>query len=367
MTDKITGAGIGQPLERFEDFALLTGRGGFAADLPVAAGTLHAAILRSPHRPCRDPGDRPGPGIGDAGCGLRGNRRGCPALDPALHRRRQIADRALVPRDRACALSGRAGRGRRRGRPLSGRGRARSDRGRLPSVARDNRSAHRRGARRRQRSALPLRRPGSRLRGRAAPYRDNDGIPAQRLHPARVLCRPRRASPRGERLRGHRQLSGSLGAPPGHGAGARRAGQPATPQDAAGFGRQLWRQAGRLPVYRPDGGCRAQGRAAGQVGRGSARAPARRELGDKPGNDTRSGGDRERRDHGSRVGPDRGLRRLSARPRTGHALPHARQHDRRLPRAQSCDPQPRRSEQQDAERAQSRFRRSASLFRARAD
>ena len=40
---------IGQSLERFEDFALLTGRGRYADDLPVATGTLHAAILRSPH------------------------------------------------------------------------------------------------------------------------------------------------------------------------------------------------------------------------------------------------------------------------------------------------------------------------------
>ena len=39
----------GRPVERVEDFALLTGRARFADDLPVAPGTLHAAILRSPH------------------------------------------------------------------------------------------------------------------------------------------------------------------------------------------------------------------------------------------------------------------------------------------------------------------------------
>jgi 2-furoyl-CoA dehydrogenase large subunit len=49
MAEKMTGARVGRPLARFEDFALLTGRGRFADDLPVAAGTLHAAILRSPH------------------------------------------------------------------------------------------------------------------------------------------------------------------------------------------------------------------------------------------------------------------------------------------------------------------------------
>jgi 2-furoyl-CoA dehydrogenase large subunit len=49
MTDEMTRARIGQSLERFEDIALLIGRGRYADDLSVAAGTLHAAILRSPH------------------------------------------------------------------------------------------------------------------------------------------------------------------------------------------------------------------------------------------------------------------------------------------------------------------------------
>ncbi|HWW49651.1 MAG TPA: molybdopterin cofactor-binding domain-containing protein [Xanthobacteraceae bacterium] len=40
---------VGRSLERVEDGALLTGRGRFIDDLGVAPGTLHAAILRSPH------------------------------------------------------------------------------------------------------------------------------------------------------------------------------------------------------------------------------------------------------------------------------------------------------------------------------
>ena len=40
---------IGQSIERFEDDALLTGRGRFIDDLGVRPDTLHAAILRSPH------------------------------------------------------------------------------------------------------------------------------------------------------------------------------------------------------------------------------------------------------------------------------------------------------------------------------
>ena len=39
----------GQSVERVEDAALLTGRGRFIDDLGVKPGTLHGAILRSPH------------------------------------------------------------------------------------------------------------------------------------------------------------------------------------------------------------------------------------------------------------------------------------------------------------------------------
>jgi 2-furoyl-CoA dehydrogenase large subunit len=40
---------VGQSIPRVEDAALLTGRGRFVDDLGVRPGTLHAAILRSPH------------------------------------------------------------------------------------------------------------------------------------------------------------------------------------------------------------------------------------------------------------------------------------------------------------------------------
>jgi 2-furoyl-CoA dehydrogenase large subunit len=42
-------AWVGQSIERVEDAALLTGRGRYIDDLPVTPGTLHAAVLRSPH------------------------------------------------------------------------------------------------------------------------------------------------------------------------------------------------------------------------------------------------------------------------------------------------------------------------------
>lgn len=40
---------LGRPARRVEDRALLTGQGRFGDDAPVRAGTLHAAIVRSPH------------------------------------------------------------------------------------------------------------------------------------------------------------------------------------------------------------------------------------------------------------------------------------------------------------------------------
>src|SRR3954463_5421708 len=48
-----TRAWCGQSVERVEDAALLTGRGRFIDDLGVRPGTLHAAILRSPHAHAR--------------------------------------------------------------------------------------------------------------------------------------------------------------------------------------------------------------------------------------------------------------------------------------------------------------------------
>ena len=40
---------VGRAMERLEDAALLAGRGAFGDDLAVKPGTLHAAVLRSPH------------------------------------------------------------------------------------------------------------------------------------------------------------------------------------------------------------------------------------------------------------------------------------------------------------------------------
>lgn len=52
-SNRQTNHHVGQSLERFEDHALLSGRGQFIDDLGVKPGTLYAAILRSPHAHAR--------------------------------------------------------------------------------------------------------------------------------------------------------------------------------------------------------------------------------------------------------------------------------------------------------------------------
>ena len=47
---------LGTPFPRKEDPTLLSGRGRYADDLPVKAGTLHAHVLRSPHPHARPRG-----------------------------------------------------------------------------------------------------------------------------------------------------------------------------------------------------------------------------------------------------------------------------------------------------------------------
>ena len=52
-TRERTGGFVGQRMERLEDSALLSGHGSFADDLGMKPGTLHAAVLRSPHAHAR--------------------------------------------------------------------------------------------------------------------------------------------------------------------------------------------------------------------------------------------------------------------------------------------------------------------------
>src|SRR5690606_9543282 len=47
------GRHLGRPMARLEDRAVLTGRGQYGDDQPLKSGTLHAAIVRSPHAHAR--------------------------------------------------------------------------------------------------------------------------------------------------------------------------------------------------------------------------------------------------------------------------------------------------------------------------
>lgn len=53
LQQALPGTHLGQSTPRHEDAALLTGRGRFGDDLGTAPGTLHAAVLRSPHAHAR--------------------------------------------------------------------------------------------------------------------------------------------------------------------------------------------------------------------------------------------------------------------------------------------------------------------------
>lgn len=53
LADTATRPHVGQPAQRVEDRALLTGRGRYGDDAPVRIDTLHAAVLRSPHAHAR--------------------------------------------------------------------------------------------------------------------------------------------------------------------------------------------------------------------------------------------------------------------------------------------------------------------------
>ena len=92
-------------------------------------------------------------------------------------------------------------------------------------------------------------------------------------------------------------------------------------------------------------------RAAGEMDRGSPGASVRVGVGDQPRHDAGSRGRSRRAHHGARLRSARGLRRASARAGARHALSHAWQSDRRLRHPPRQDTQPRRADQQNADRA----------------
>ena len=303
MVSKVRGQGpdIGLPFARVEDADLLCGRGRFGDDLPVRTGTLHAAILRSPHAHAECVGRYRG-GAGHAGGRLRRDRRGCAALDAAL----LVAVKAAM--EQWCLAVDRV---RYVGEPVAvvvARDRASPPRTRSRAIAVDYRPlpavVDPRGALRRS----PLLHPalgGNIVSDRrfrygdpeaafaAAPHRIaiTTAISAQRRH---ARSRVSWWSPNICRGEGTYEVTANFQGPLAmHPVMALALGVPANRlrlKTAAGFGRQLRRQARGLPVYRAAGAGRAQSRAAGQMGRNPDRTPDRRDLGDQPRDDAGRGG-----------------------------------------------------------------------------
>ena len=85
-------------------------------------------------------------------------------------------------------------------------------------------------------------------------------------------------------------------------------------------------------------------------------------VGDEPSHKTRRGSRNRWAHHRSRLESNRGLRRELARAGTCHALSYARQHDGGIRGSQCRDPQPGRAHQQNAERIEPRVRRPAGLL-----
>ena len=141
---------LGTALERVEDAALLMGRGRYIDDMPVAPGTGHAAILRSPHPHARLVGIDTAAAEAMPGVHTVVTGGGRARLVHALHRQRAPAHGALVHRHRPSALRRRAGRHRCSRGPLPGGGRARADRRALRAAGGRRRSRGDAGSRTRR-------------------------------------------------------------------------------------------------------------------------------------------------------------------------------------------------------------------------
>ena len=366
---------LGTALERVEDAGLLMGRGRYIDDLPTAPGTGHAAILRSPHAHARLVSIDPAPAL--ALPGVHAVVTGADARawsTPFLVGVRQPMEHWCIATDRV----------RYAGEPVAivvAEDRYRAEDALalievryapLPAIV-DPEAAltaeapvlhEGRRQQPHQRAGVPLRRAGGGLRRSRAHGRDHRALPAQQLHADRVPGSRRRLGPRRGHLRRALELPGADDAASGDGAGAQGAGAASPAALGTGFGRQLRRQAGDLPPHRRHGARGAEGRAPGQVDRGSARASAGGDIGDQPGDADRGGGGRRRTRQGAPPRPAGGLRRLPARARARDALPQPRQPHRPLPDPPPGGDQPRRRHQQDADRAQPRLRRTAALLRA---
>jgi 2-furoyl-CoA dehydrogenase large subunit len=279
----MAGARIGQPLKRVEDIALLTGRGRFADDLPVTVGTLHAAILRSPYAHAEILAIDAGRALAMLGvhCIVTG--------EDALRWSRPFIAAVRSPVEHWCLATERV---RYQGEPVAvvvagDRYRAEDalemievDYRPLPAAVDPRTTAGQEIVSDRQ---FRYGEPEAAFAAAAHRIALEVEYPRNGCTPLECFVVIAAYFP-GEdvyevtaNFQGpfalHPVMAMSLGLP----VNRLRLNTP------PGFGRQLWREAGGLPLCRADGDCHAQGWTAGQVGRGSRRAPAGREFGDEPG------------------------------------------------------------------------------------
>ena len=221
---------------------------------------------------------------GHAGRGRRDHGRGRGESVQAIWRGGDGADSLLSVGDRQGAVRRRARGGRRRPRPLHRRGRRRPPRRPLRAAARGRRSREGAGARRadpprsgrhqpRGTPAARLRRSRSRLRRGRGRHSRALPLPEVRLDADRDLRRDRALGRPRRRADDLVQLHGAVHHAPAGEPRARRAGEQAALHRAARHRRLLRHQVEHLPVSRAHRPRRHEDRRAGEVDRGSARAP----------------------------------------------------------------------------------------------
>ena len=369
------GPSLGTALERVEDAALLMGCGRYIDDLPVAPGTGHAAILRSPHPHARLLGIDTAAALALPGVHAVVTGRDARAWStPFIVGVRQPMEHWCIATDRV----------RYAGEPVAivvAEDRYRAEDALalidvryepLPAIV-DPEAALEAGA-----PVLHEAVGSNLISERAFRYGEPEAAFAEAAHTVATTVRyPRNsctpieclgliaAYDPGEGV--YDVLSHFQGPMTLHPVMARALKVPGPRlrlRSVPDSGGSFRRQAGDLPAHRRDGARGAEGRAPGQVDRGPAGASAGGKLRDQPGDSDRGGGGRGRPGHGAPPRPAGGLRRLSEGARARDALSQPRQPHRPLPDRPSCGDEPRRRHEQDADRAQSRLRRAAALLRA---
>ena len=357
---------------RKEDPALLSGRGRYADDLPVAVDTLHAHVIRSPHAHAEILRIDPARALSHDGVwavitGEDVRKLSDPFLASvktpvhqwalAVERVRYVGEPvALVVAESRYIAEDAAELVQIDYEPLE----AVIDpqlacTGSAPIIhpeAKTNEISVR---------EFSLWRSGGGLRPRRSPHRHDGAVSPALVHADRMLRR-RRAVQRGRtQLRRAGEFSGPVFHASGDGAGAARCRPETAAAHPAGFRRQLRHKALGVSLCGADGARRENHRPAGEMGRGPHRASGRRQFRAEPRHRNRGGG-RQRRPHSGAKARSAGrLRRVLARADAGPALPHAWRGDRRLRHRTRRGEKPRRADQQNAGEPHSRFRRAAAL------